>query len=97
MTGTCRDINVVVSNGYIGDYLEVWALGKNGLVNPIREQDDRTCLASKPSDQLFRRKSNISLIILHMKMLLDHGDGFIENLTGDQNLWAHDILSLRVN
>jgi hypothetical protein len=94
VTGACRNINVVVSNGYIRDNLEVWALGKDGLINPIREQDDRTCLALKPSDQLFGGKSNISLIILHIKMLLDNGDGFIEDLTGDQNLWPHDIFSL---
>jgi hypothetical protein len=92
--GTRLDINVVVSNGYIGDNLEIWALGKDHLINPIREQNDRTCLLLKPLYKGIKRKWNVALIIINFKMVPDKGDNLVEYLTGNQNLCPHDIFSL---
>jgi hypothetical protein len=97
VTRACWNINVVVSNGNIGDDLEVRASVKDGLVNPIREQDDRTCFVPKLLYKGLWRKGNVTLVIIHFKMVPEKGDDFVEYLSGDQDLWAHDILSLRVN
>jgi hypothetical protein len=83
MTGTCRDINIVVSNGYIGDYFEVWALRKDGLVNPVREENNRTRPVPEFLYQNICRIRNICLVILNLRMLFDKGDRLGEYSTRD--------------
>jgi hypothetical protein len=58
-------------------------MGEDIFINPIREEDDRSCLVPELFGQFLRSKRNITLVIFNLKIPLYHIDRFIEDLPSD--------------
>jgi hypothetical protein len=60
----CLDVDIVVSYGDVGDDLEIRALGKNILIDPIRQQCDHSRLALEPLGQQSRGEEDFGIVPL---------------------------------